>query len=64
MTKQEESNLQLLFVKSDKKMLLIKNENNPMREISPTSQLSQSSERRNPHSIKDIRKDEQSMLTL
>jgi hypothetical protein len=40
------------------KSLLIKNENNPLREMSPTSQLSQSTERTNTPSIKDIRRDE------
>jgi hypothetical protein len=41
------------------KILLIKNENNPLRDMSPTSQLSQSTDRTNtPASIKDIRRDE------
>ncbi len=41
------------------KTILIKNENNPLlREMSPTSQLSQSSERSSSPPIKDIRRDE------
>ncbi len=41
------------------KTLLIKPEPNPLREmLSPTSQLSQSSERTNTPSVKDIRRDE------
>ena len=34
------------------KSLLIKNENNPLREMSPTSQLSQSTDRTNTPSVK------------
>jgi hypothetical protein len=40
------------------KSLLIKNENNSLREMSPTSQLSQSTDRTNTPSVKDIRRDE------
>ncbi len=43
----------------EERLLLMKDEVNPLREISPTSQLSQSSEEpNNPPSVKDIRRDE------